>query len=76
MAKGDQKLRLTKESPPAFLLAAFLRLCEGGSEESEWTFYLSQSIYKVDLRCQWRHIQPVSGTPVLPGEHSVLQLKR
>jgi hypothetical protein len=28
-------LRLTKESPFAFLLAAFLRLCEGGSEESE-----------------------------------------
>jgi hypothetical protein len=29
------KLRLTKESTFAFLLAAFLRGCEGGSEESE-----------------------------------------
>src|SRR5262245_49943742 len=26
--------------------AAFLRLCEGGSEESEWTFYLSQRTSK------------------------------
>jgi hypothetical protein len=34
-------LRLTKESPFAFLLAAFLRLCEGGSEESG----LSSSLY-------------------------------
>jgi hypothetical protein len=36
-------LRLTKESPFAFLLAAFHRTvgCEGGSEESE----LSLSLY-------------------------------
>jgi hypothetical protein len=34
-------LRLTEESPFAFLLAAFLRLCEGGSEESE----LPSSLY-------------------------------
>ena len=32
---SENVLWLTKESPFAFLLAAFLRLCEGGSEESE-----------------------------------------
>jgi hypothetical protein len=43
-----QTLGLPKESairippsPPSFVL------CEGGSEESEWTFYLSQSISKL-----------------------------
>jgi len=36
-------LKLTTESPFAFLLAAFLRLCEGGSEESELS--LSPHLY-------------------------------
>jgi hypothetical protein len=50
LQRYNPSLRLTKESPFAFLLAAFLRLCEGGSEESE----LSLSLY---LYLSWREIE-------------------
>ena len=79
-----RSLWLTKESPFAFFLAAFLRLCEGGSEESELpTINLSITSWREGPR-RWTpqsHRRSEStaeerATPVLPGENWELRARR